>query len=50
MDSDSESHNVVVNECVQLWEDLTLWLRRNIGAKGKKNILFTAVLYLGTVM
>lgn len=35
---DSGSENVVANECVQLWDDLTLWLRRNIGSKGKKNI------------
>lgn len=49
MDSDSESHSVLANECVQLLDDLRLWLSRNIGPKGKKNILsvpFTAVIYL----
>ncbi|KAF3849296.1 hypothetical protein F7725_015793 [Dissostichus mawsoni] len=32
---ESESHNVLLaNECVQRWDDLTLWLCHNIGAKG----------------
>lgn len=35
MDSDPESHGAAANECVLLWDDLTLWLRRNIGSKGK---------------
>lgn len=49
---DSESHNVLANECVQLLDDLTLWLSRNIGTKGKKNILsvpFTALIKLSTL-
>lgn len=39
MDSDSESHSFLANECVQLLDDLRLWLSRSIGSKGKKNIL-----------
>lgn len=39
MDSDSESHSSLANECIQLLDDLRLWLSRNIGIKGKKNIL-----------
>lgn len=49
MDSDSESHSVPANECVQLLDDLRLWLSRNIGTKGKKNILsvpFSVVIQL----
>lgn len=40
MDSDSESLIVPANEFVQLWDDLTLWLRRNIGSKGKRKTSF----------
>lgn len=36
---DSESQSVVSNECVQRWDDLTLWLSRNVGTRGKKKIL-----------
>ena len=39
MDSDSESHISLANECIQLLDDLRLWLSRNIGIKGKKYIL-----------
>lgn len=37
MDSDPESTCVPVNESIQLWDYLTLWLRRSISSKGKKN-------------
>ena len=33
---DSESQNVVSNECVQRWDELTLWLSRNVATRGKK--------------
>lgn len=37
MDSDPESTCVPANESIQLWDYLTLWLRRSISSKGKKN-------------
>lgn len=36
---DSERHGVLSNECLQLLDDLRLWLS-NIGTKGKKSILY----------
>lgn len=36
MDSESDRFSVLSNEFVQLWDDLTLWIRRNISTKGKK--------------
>lgn len=36
---DSESHSVLANECVQLLDDLRLWISRNISTKGKRDNL-----------